>query len=414
MSEKFYDSLVAEMDAMSDVEKKELLKSLISENDVKAQENGSLIDVVVHGLSAFNLSTNTVELGLEADDPRAKRWQSANGYLIDRDYILRLRNISQRRDNIARNAGGVRVGRGDKFLYWIPNKGLADFQRDIFALQSEFDGVVTEIEDNYEKLRVKALDSAIDAASAAWDALSQKGSKNLPDKSDYIDRTMSDFNKSFIKKNELHQRICIDVFLTEKNLHPSVSRILRNIKAENAVEDVPMNLLELLNSVGSRADIENIKNKFRRASVLSTESRVSVEIEKMITQCVEDLECLSKDNNGRTMRKARMMLDRIAKHKGANPAVDNVILKLQDIILSGMADDRDIMVLKQLVTESLQTVEDEIRIEAASAGIAALAATGEHKAAIEEVMRLRERLDYSVMMADAIKSKVAGYMVAEE
>ena len=133
----FYEELRKSIINGNEEESKEILRSLVSPADVKAQQDGALFNIIVRGLSIFNYSSVVKDAGIADDDPRAKKFNTVHGYLIDKHYVNRLQNISAKKDRIAVAAGGIPVMNRNKYLYWVPNKGIGQFKLEMDALQRD-------------------------------------------------------------------------------------------------------------------------------------------------------------------------------------------------------------------------------------------------------------------------------------
>ena len=115
----FIEQLVSVLSGMNKNEQIDVLCSLINGQDLEAQINGAVFNIVIRGLAVFSTKALLAEIGISEDDPRSQCYETTSGYLIDKKFILELRRISAKKDTIARNAGGIQIGANGKFCWWV-------------------------------------------------------------------------------------------------------------------------------------------------------------------------------------------------------------------------------------------------------------------------------------------------------
>ena len=227
----FIEQLVSTLTGMNKNEQIDVLGSLINGQDLEAQINGAVFNIVIRGSAVFSTKALLAEIGISEDDPRSQCYETTSGYLIDKRFILELRRISAKKDTIARNAGGIQIGANGKFCWWVPNEGLAEFAQKIRDLQNEYSSVVEEIYRDYWSIRSVSASNIQKAAEKTWqDYDTQKpGSMNIS-QADYVSSAVKAFNEKFIRRDQLHEKIRIDVFLQEKDYHPIVMDIAEKMR----------------------------------------------------------------------------------------------------------------------------------------------------------------------------------------
>lgn len=115
----FIEQLVSALAGMDAPEQAEVLGSLINGQDLEAQINGAVFNIITRGQAVFSTKALLAEIGISEDDPRSRCYETTSGYLIDKMFVLELRRISAKKDTIARNAGGIQIGASGKFVWWI-------------------------------------------------------------------------------------------------------------------------------------------------------------------------------------------------------------------------------------------------------------------------------------------------------
>ena len=288
----FIEHLVSAISGMDSREQAEILGSLINSQDLEAQINGAVFNIVIRGLAVFSTKALLAEIGISDDDPRSQCYETTSGYLIDKKFILELRRISAKKDTIARNAGGIQIGASGKFVWWLPNEGIAEFAGKIRELQNEYSNVVEEIYQDYWSIRSVSAANIQKAAEKTWQDYETRspGSMNIS-QSEYVSAAVTAFNDKFIRRDQLHEKIRIDVFLQEKDYHPVVMNIaekMRQCSSASSANGSPRQL----NLLGDPdiPDIEEIKNGFQRESRMGTVDAVNTEIEMRLGDLAKTLE----------------------------------------------------------------------------------------------------------------------------
>ncbi|MBQ6521143.1 MAG: hypothetical protein IJI14_20740 [Anaerolineaceae bacterium] len=409
----FYNELRQAIICGNEEEGVSILKSLITPSDVKAQQNGALFNIVVRGVSIFNFSSIVKDAGISEDDPRAKKYNTVHGYLIDKEYVNRLQNISSKKDRIAVAAGGIPVMTRTKYLYWVPNNGIAKFKTEMDALADEYRSVVQEISDNYHWLRVKAKQITEDSAKTAWDSLSKDPAFTY-DRDQYVKDALDRFDKNFVKQNDLFDKICIEVFRSDKQYHPKLAEILEKTTSTNAnEEDIITNFFDLLESKTDKSEeVRKLKESFCADSGLSVSTRVSVDIMKNVAEIADCLSLLNDSSQKVSKRKLKNLYDRLAMHRGNNASVDKVI-RMTNAMLNGYVTADGMNELNRLVLTALREVETEVDLEGAASEIARQAKNGEAGEALEQLRELEAGLESRLLLAQSMKSKIMGYYNAE-
>ena len=96
----FIEQLVSALSGMNKNEQIDVLGSLINGQDLEAQINGAVFNIVIRGLAVFSTKALLAEIGISEDDPRSQCYETTSGYLIDKRFILELRRISAKKDTI--------------------------------------------------------------------------------------------------------------------------------------------------------------------------------------------------------------------------------------------------------------------------------------------------------------------------
>ncbi|MBQ6520544.1 MAG: hypothetical protein IJI14_17650 [Anaerolineaceae bacterium] len=408
---KFYSDLLKKLSNCSEAEGSEILRSLVSPQEIRSQRDGVLINIVIRGLSLFNYSAVVQEAGIAVDDPRSKKFKTINGFLVDENYVRKLRNIAAKKDIVASNAGGIPIADRGKFLWWIPNRGLPMFRQEITALCDEYSSVVDDIARDYDNIRQKALDITRDSAAAAWENLS-KDPKFTVSKDDYILMAEKRFDEGFVKRSDLYDKICIEVSRSGKPMHSELVEILNQASEDVSSEkDIVMNFFDILEAnVASEktAEIQKIKESFKFDDDISISSKVDVEVVKKLGEICSSLEVLEMDKGKPSMRRVRGIYEKLSQHKGNRASVDRVLNNLRGL-MDGNIDETDVNVLRGLVCQACEDIEDELGFEGSTASVAALAKAGEAGKSIEELENLRAGLQAKLAMTEAMKSRVMDY-----
>ena len=404
----FYEKLRQEIINGSAQEGEEILRSLVSPADVKSQQDGALFNIVIRGLSIFNYSSVVKDAGISDDDPRAKKFNTVHGYLIDKQYVNRLQNISGKKDRIAVSAGGIPVMNRNKYLYWVPNRGIMQFKNDMDKLQDEYRQVVQEIYDNYDAIRDKARKIAEDSAAEVWVQLSKDPDFTYT-KEQYLKEQLKRFDSDFVKQHELFSKISIEVLRSDKPYHPRIAEILDSCGKPKEGKEIITDFFELLESQADNAEeIKNLKESFLNDSGLSMTSKIDVEIMKNIGQISDCFEELKSNGQKVSKRRLRNLYDRISMHKGNRKSLDEV-LYMTNSLLNGTVSQSDVDELNRMVLVVLREVETELDLEGAAAGIANLARNGEARQALDQIQELEAGLESRLMMAQAMKGKVMSF-----
>lgn len=405
----FINHLVKAISGMSANEQADVLGSLINGQDLEAQINGAVFNIVTRGLAVFSTKALLAEIGISEDDPRSQCYETTSGYLIDKKFILELRRISAKKDTIARNAGGIQIGASGKFVWWLPNEGIAEFAEKIRELQNEYSNIVEEIYQDYWRIRSVSADNIQKAAEKTWqDYQARKpGAMDIP-LDEYVSAAISAFNDKFIRRDQLHEKIRIDVFIQEKDYHPAVKNIaeeMRRSASQVRTNPVPRQL----NLLGEPdvPDIEEIKSGFQRESRMGTVDAVNTEIELRLGDLAKTLEDAadSEAAKGPVYRKLRNQLSIVRKHKGTRGSVDMVISHLDRILDSGcVITQRDVNVMNRLVADSIDEVVKSIRVDALTTEMAVLVQSGDANLALSRLQELKEELEDSLRTAKAMQS----------
>ena len=387
----------------------DVLGSLINGQDLEAQINGAVFNIVIRGLAVFSTKALLAEIGISEDDPRSQCYETTSGYLIDKRFILELRRISAKKDTIARNAGGIQIGANGKFCWWVPNEGLAEFAQKIRDLQNEYSSVVEEIYRDYWSIRSVSASNIQKAAEKTWqDYDTQKpGSMNIS-QADYVSSAVKAFNEKFIRRDQLHEKIHIDVFLQEKDYHPIVMDIAEKMRQSASGQRINGSPQQL-NLLGDPdiPDIEEIKSSFQRESRMGTVDAVNAEIEMRLGDLAKTLEdaTASDSAKGPVYRKLRNQLNIVKKHKGTRGSVDRVISHLDRILDSGcVITQRDVNVMNRLVSDSIDEVVKSIQVDALTTEMAVLVQSGDANLALSRLQELKEELEDSLRTAKAMQT----------
>ncbi len=398
-----------------ETEGEEILKSLVSPSDIKARQNGALFNIIVRGLSIFNCSSVVREAGIADDDPRAKKFNTVHGFLIDKQYVNRLQNISAKKDRIAVAAGGVPVMNHNKYLYWIPNKGISQFKAEMEKLAEDYRGVVREIYDNYAAIYCEARKITEESAGKVWEQLSENPAFAYSlDKELYVNEALVKFDRDFVKQNELFSKINIDVLLSDNPYHPVLEQILESAdvqpKSDGEIIDNFFDMLEA--RTDSAETIQELKKSFRTDAGLSMTSKIDLEIMKNVSKISECLDLVNESSQKVSRRKLKNLYDRIAMHRGNRESLDKVI-RMTNSMLTGSIDTEGVDELNRLVLVTLKEVETEIDLEGAAGAIANQAKNGEAREALDRLQELEAGLESRLMMAQAMKHKVMTYFNAD-
>ena len=405
----FINHLVKALSGMSEDEQADVLGSLINGQDLEAQINGAVFNIVIRGLAVFSTKALLAEIGISEDDPRSQCYETTSGYLIDKKFILELRRISAKKDTIARNAGGIQIGASGKFVWWLPNEGIAEFAEKIRELQKEYSNVVEEIYQDYWSIRSVSADNIQKAAEKTWQDYEARKPGALDISLDeYVSAAVSAFNDKFIRRDQLHEKIRIDVFIQEKDYHPAVKNIAEEMR-KNAVTARTNSVPKQLNLLGEpdAPDIEEIKSGFQRESRMGTVDAVNTEIELRLGDLAKTLEDAadSEAAKGPVYRKLRNQLSIVKKHKGTRGSVDMVISHLDRILDSGcVITQRDVNVMNRLVADSIDEVVKSIRVDALTTEMAVLVQSGDANLALSRLQELKEELEDSLRTAKAMQS----------
>ena len=225
---------------------------------------------------------------------------------------------------------------------------------------------------------------------------------------DYVSSAVNAFDEKFIRRDQLHEKIRIDVFLQEKDYHPVVMNIAEKMRQNASSQRINGNPQQL-NLLGDPdiPDIEEIKSGFQRESRMGTVDAVNAEIEMRLGDLAKTLEdaTASDSAKGPVYRKLRNQLNIVKKHKGTRGSVDRVISHLDRILDSGcVITQRDVNVMNRLVSNSIDEVVKSIQVDALTTEMAVLVQSGDANLALSRLQELKEELEDSLRTAKAMQT----------
>lgn len=225
---------------------------------------------------------------------------------------------------------------------------------------------------------------------------------------EYISSAVRAFDEKFIRRDQLHEKIRIDVFLQEKEYHPAVMNIAEKMR-KNAAVNAGSGIPRQLNLLGDPdvPDIEEIKNGFQREARMGTVDAVNAEIEMRLGDLAKTLEDAadSVTAKGPVYRKLRNQLNIVKKHQGTRGSVDRVISHLDRLLdAGGIITQRDVNVMNRLVSDSIDEVVKSIQVDALTTEMAVLVQNGDANLALTRLQELKDELEDSLRTAKAMQS----------
>jgi hypothetical protein len=131
------------------------------------RKNGILVDLDVRGLSLFSRSASWLELGIEEDDVRQKRFTRGQKFLIPEDQVRQLRSIeSSMRQHLDECSFGVT---GVAPYKWIPVTAYPEFRAGWEELVGRFEEAKADILDHYDEYVDLLAADFTEVAAQAWD-----------------------------------------------------------------------------------------------------------------------------------------------------------------------------------------------------------------------------------------------------
>jgi hypothetical protein len=141
----------------------------IHQLEIDAMRNsGLLIDLDVHGISMLYARVSMAEMGISANDVRAKRLRTGSKDLFP-DHTKRLRSLEQRaRTNLAQNSYPASAFGPWR---WLPWTAYPEFIEKHKAILEELRGIKEDLLDWYEDIRAENAAYFEEVALRAWKAL---------------------------------------------------------------------------------------------------------------------------------------------------------------------------------------------------------------------------------------------------
>lgn len=408
---------------MTSEEQEAVLDSVINENMVEKISSGMTFDIVVCGLTAFTTNSVLSEAGFSDDDPRTKRYSNIQGYLIDKKYVDDLRNIQAKKETVAKKSGGIQIGNAGKFVWWIPNNSIEKFMNEMNALRFDYEKVVQDIYDDYDFIRSDALSKVMAAARAAYDDLVRKNS-SVGAETEYLDSAARLFDRKFLKKEELHDKICINIYPIDPPMHEVFSEISEEISNERDAEFINRNGTNSYTQMefGSITDmrkenIRNIRKSYASSKTFDMYAKISYEIEKKVVMLANEVFESVKDGvniKPQTLRSIQNKLINLKKSSSdvsTSIALDKIENILDDPTNVSSYDIQD------LCQSALSTVDEFVKSthnEIAAEELASMIRSGYGKEALEKIYEQKRINDENRETLNAFEDMVDSSIARQE
>jgi hypothetical protein len=231
-----YDELYKKLAELPPEEGAGLIRELIPPAALAMRMGGTAFAVHKYGLRLFETKGGLKDIGIPADDPRSKLYQSLSGKKIASDLPNKIRAIAAREETVGRQSGGIQIWGDGRYLWYVPAGATSKFLGAMQGLANEISDVVNkELIANYDQLRVASRQAFLEASSQAWDDMN-KLKRTTERKAEYVNRSMQLFETSFPSLESIRSRIGFQVEPAQAPLPTVVETTFEEIKAAEIAE----------------------------------------------------------------------------------------------------------------------------------------------------------------------------------
>lgn len=419
--------VIDRMRLMTPEEQEKLLSSLISPQEIVMRSEGTFMKISTLGLRIFETKSLLSEAGIADSDPRASVYHGIVGSLIDKQITDKLASISARKETAAVNAGAIQGWEQGARVWWVPNSAIENFMNEMQVLQNEYSQVVQDIYNDYETIRYEAARRVENAAEKAWEEMSYNGTADISEDM-FVDQALELFNKRFVGKSELFDRIRIEVRPIRKSLPPVFDAIMDEVKQDNkyisedekryAASQLRISQIQeafLEEDLGNEVRARQIKREIEMQQYqdnLDMYQEIQLNIQAKILTLADEIVAAASANKKiapSTFRSWRQRIGQLEELSPNNPSLGKTL----EIMHSMASDDTpitrdDIAVLGKRVFRALDDLNEKTNIEIDANEIFYLANArgGSGNEALARVNSIRKNLTRKLDEVDAMSEMI--------
>ena len=224
-----FNEVYARLDALPKEERIQLLQQLLPPQELFARMDGTRFIIRKHGLRVFDTSALLTQAGIPEGDPRNQVFRELRGGLLDRQIPDKLRAIAGRIDTVCARSGAIQVWEGGRKAWWVPIAGTSKFENSVRRVIQEFEETRDRLLlENYDKVRSEAEERWSESCLAAWENLHKLGESVSRDA--FIAASMSTFDNVFPTRNDIREKIHIDLVPVQRPLPEKIEQLLTELR----------------------------------------------------------------------------------------------------------------------------------------------------------------------------------------
>jgi len=224
-----FNEVYARLDALPKEERIQLLQQLLPPQELFARMDGTRFIIRKHGLRVFDTSALLTQAGIPEGDPRNQVFREMRGGLLDRQIPDKLRAIAGRIDTVCARSGAIQVWEGGRKAWWVPIAGTSKFESSVRRVIQEFEETRDRLLlETYDKVRSEAEERWSESCLAAWENLHKLGESVSRDA--FIAASMSTFDNVFLTRNDIMEKIHIDLVPVQRPLPEKIEQLLTELR----------------------------------------------------------------------------------------------------------------------------------------------------------------------------------------
>lgn len=224
-----YRQVYERLDRLPKQERIELLMEILPPQELFTRTDGFRCLIHAYGLRVFETSALLKDAGIPEDDPRTGVFRELRGGLIERKIRNKLRAIAAREETICQRAGGIRVWEGGRRGWWVPLPAASKFESAVGKLIDNFAATRDEmLIDGYLAIRREAKRRWQAASEAAYQNLQRLGHR--VERENFLERSLATFEARFPTRQEIQDKIRMELEPLEKPLPERIERILLDVR----------------------------------------------------------------------------------------------------------------------------------------------------------------------------------------
>ena len=414
-----YYQLYDDLAKLPPLELSQLLAEVLPYGEIKARMDGTVVLIHAYGLYRFQSTTDLVELGIPAEDPRNKVFASTLQNLVSENIQKLLRNHVSRIRAICRDQGAVEVWEGARKAWWVPVECFASFTKAVEAHILEFANLRNKhLVDQYDNLVDAARQNFTDSLEAAFEELSN-GSGEAQTQEEYVSAGLGYFDQRFPSREEIRTDIRMEMAIVSRSLPMEISHKVEALReaevqaltAEAAAQRVQTQKetqqLEIV-QIRKQAELERLqilKEKRRKQEeILFSQMRPEItqmqEAMERITASTTMLadEIIRAASNGSEISSAiskswNKRLERLRKLTPSNPRLGEAIEALQqlkeDTRRENKANGFSIQQAEKRVKEGLEELTTNTVFERFANDVFSLLRKGDREGVLTQIHQAR-------------------------